>query len=384
MSLICEVGKTQLVKHGEVTCGDSVEVVRNPDETVVVLSDGLGSGVKANILSNLTTKIISKMVSSKVPLLDIVETIVGTLPVCSVRGVAYSTFTILKISPDGEVDIIDFDGLPPILIRNGMVEVVERETEEIFGKQINSAHLKLNEDDLLFISSDGVTEAGLGLTLPMGLQTKGLVKALKEHVNLKCSAQELVDQIIDICMSYYISEPGDDTTGVAVQMRQARECAILTGLPPNKEDDARIVGDFLRAHGRKAICGGTTAQIFARESGMVLTTDEHDLLTAEVPPISHINGIELVTEGIITMNKCSELLEYILQGNTLSKPRQENGSTLLLNELLLADRITIFFGTQLNPAYEQIKPGIRLRNVVIEKLTSQLQKLGKEVIIHQY
>ena len=351
---------------------------------MVVLSDGLGSGVKANILSNLTTKIISKMVSSKVPLLDIVETIVGTLPVCSVRGVAYSTFTILKISPDGEVDIIDFDGLPPILIRNGMVEVVERETEEIFGKQINSAHLKLNEDDLLFISSDGVTEAGLGLTLPMGLQTKGLVKALKEHVNLKCSAQELVDQIIDICMSYYISEPGDDTTGVAVQMRQARECAILTGLPPNKEDDARIVGDFLRAHGRKAICGGTTAQIFARESGMVLTTDDHDLLTAEVPPISHINGIELVTEGIITMNKCSELLEYILQGNTLSKPRQENGSTLLLNELLLADRITIFFGTQLNPAYEQIKPGIRLRNVVIEKLTSQLQKLGKEVIIHQY
>ena len=384
MSLICEVGKPQLVKHGEVTCGDSVEIVRNPDETVVVLSDGLGSGVKANILSNLTTKIISKMVSSKVPLSDIVETIVGTLPVCSVRGVAYSTFTILKISPAGEVDIIDFDGLPPILIKNGLVEVVERETEEIFDKQINKAHLKLNEGDLLFISSDGVTEAGLGLTLPMGLQTKGLVKALKEHVNLHCSAQELVDQIIDICMSYYISEPGDDTTGVAVQMRQARECAILTGLPPNKEDDARIVSDFLHSHGRKAICGGTTAQIFARESGMELTTDDHDLLTSEVPPISHIKGIELVTEGIITMNKCSELLEYILQGNTLSKPRQENGSTLLLNELLQADRITIFFGTQLNPAYEQIKPGIRLRNVVIEKLTSQLQKLGKEVIIHQY
>ena len=93
------------------------------------------------------------------------------------------------------------------------------------------------------------------------------------------------------------------------------------------------------------------------------------------------NLIKLIFQSI---NKCSELLEYILQGNTLSKPRQENGSTLLLNELLLADRITIFFGTQLNPAYEQIKPGIRLRNVVIEKLTSQLQKLGKEVIIHQY
>lgn len=379
MSLICEVGKTQLIKHGEVTCGDSVEIVRNSDETVVVLSDGLGSGVKANILSNLTTKIISKMVSSHVPLQDIVETIIGTLPVCSVRGVAYSTFTILKIGPDGEVDIIDFDGLPPILISKGLVDVVERTSEEILGKKINKAHLQLKEGDILFISSDGVTEAGLGLTLPMGLQTSGLVKALKENVNLNCSAQELVDQVIAICMSYYISEPGDDTTGVAVQMRQARECALMTGLPVDKADDARMVEQFMRTRGHKIICGGTTAQVFSREAHMPLTTDEHELLTGDVPPISHINGIDLITEGIITMNYCSELLE-----NNQLHDLPVNGATMLLQELLRADRITIFFGTQLNPAYEQIKPGIRLRNVVIEKLTSQLQRLGKEVIIHRY
>lgn len=148
MSIICEVGKKQLIKHGEVTCGDSVEIVRNPDETVVVLSDGLGSGVKANILSNLTTKIISKMVSHQVPLEDIVETIVGTLPVCSVRNVAYSTFTILKIRPDGQVDIIDFDGLPPILISKGFVDVVERTPREIAGKKINEARLQLKEGDI--------------------------------------------------------------------------------------------------------------------------------------------------------------------------------------------------------------------------------------------
>ena len=112
---------------------------------------------------------------------------------------------------------------------------------------------------------------------------------------------------------------------------------------------------------------------------MELTTDDHDLLTADVPPISHIKGIDLVTEGIITMNRCSELLE-----NNQFTNLPENGATLLLSELLLADRITIYFGTQLNPAYEQIKPGIRLRNVVIEKLTAQLQKLGKEVIMHRY
>lgn len=381
MSLICEVGKTQLIKHGEVTCGDSVEIVRNSDETVVVLSDGLGSGVKANILSNLTTKIISKMVSSHVPLQDIVETIISTLPVCSVRNVAYSTFSILKITPDGRVEIIDFDGLPPILISNGFVEVVERTGEDVLGKQINHAQLQLKEGDYLLITSDGVTEAGLGLTLPLGLQTSGLVKALKENVTLNHSAQDLVDQVIGICMSYYINEPGDDTTAVAIHMRQPRECVILTGLPVDKKDDPAMVEEFLKTKGRKIICGGTTAQVFARESGRELETSDVGELSGEVPPISHINGIDLVTEGIVTMNHCSKLLKEN-PSDTTSMP--VNGATLLLQELLFADRITIFFGTQINEAYEQIKPGIRLRDAAIETLTTQLQKLGKEIVIHRY
>lgn len=383
MSIICEVGKKQLIKHGEVTCGDSVEIVRNPDETVVVLSDGLGSGVKANILSNLTTKIISKMVSHQVPLEDIVETIVGTLPVCSVRNVAYSTFTILKIRPDGQVDIIDFDGLPPILISKGFVDVVERTPREISGKKINEARLQLKEGDFLLITSDGVTEAGLGLTLPLGLQTSGLVKALKENVRLHNSAQDLVEQVVGICMSYYINEPGDDTTAVAVHLRQAKECALLTGVPQNKEEDGRLVEDFLKTKGHKIICGGTTAQVFARETGRELQTSDACSLIDEVPPISKIQGVNLVTEGIITMNHCTKLLDEPDIESNLSQ-LQENGATMLLKELLQADKITIFFGTQLNQAYEKIKPGISLRNVVIEKLTKQLQALGKDVTIYRY
>lgn len=336
MSLICEVGKTQLVKYGEVTCGDSVEIVRNPEGTVVVLSDGLGSGVKANILSNLTTRIISKMVSSQVPLEDIVETIIGTLPVCSVRNVAYSTFTILKINLNGQVHIIDFDGLPPIRISDGFVDVVERTDREISGRKINEAHLQLKEGDYLLITSDGVTEAGLGLTLPLGLQTSGLVKALKENVRLHNSAQDLVDQVIGICMSYYINEPGDDTTAVAVHLRQANECALLTGVPVDKNDDHKIVEDFLKTKGHKIICGGTTAQVFAREANRELELSNFCSL-GDIPPISKIQGIELVTEDIITMNRCTELLE----DNDLTQ-LPENGATMLLEELLYADKITIF------------------------------------------
>ena len=376
--LVCEVGKRQLIKHGEVTCGDSVEVVYTPEETFVVLSDGLGSGVKANILSNLTVKIISKMVSHHVPLQDIVETIIGTLPVCSVRNLAYSTFTILRITPDGMVDIIDFDGLPPITVSNGFVEVVERTSEDVLGKKINKARIQLKEDDYLLITSDGVTEAGLGLTLSFGLQTAGLVKALKEHVKDNKSAQDLVNQVIDICMSYYINEPGDDTTAVAVHMRQPRECALLTGLPADKADDAGMVHAFYTVTGRKLICGGTTAQVFARETGKEVHTIDSSL-TDEVPPISQIDGIDLVTEGIITMDYCTRLLE---DDCTESLPK--NGGSMLLEQLLWADRITIFCGTKVNEAYAQIKPGIRLRDTLVEKLTRELQKRNKEVIVYYY
>lgn len=377
-TLICEVGKRQFIKHGEVTCGDSVEVVYTPEETFVVLSDGLGSGVKANILSNLTVKIISKMVSHHVSLQDIVETIIGTLPVCSVRGLAYSTFTILRITPDGIVNIIDFDGLPPIRISKGVVDIIERTSEEILGKQINKAQIQLKEDEYLLITSDGVTEAGLGLTLPFGLQTTGLVKALREHVKDNRSAQDLVNQVMDICMSYYINEPGDDTTAVAIHLRQAHECALLTGLPVDKNDDAGMIQAFLQASGRKLICGGTTAQVFSREAKRELHTTNSSL-TDEVPPISQIDGIDLVTEGIITMDYCVRLLE---EDRTEHLPK--NGASMLLEQLLWADKITIFCGTQVNEAYEQIKPGIRLRDTLVEKLTLQLQNRHKEVIVYYY
>lgn len=380
MSLIFEVGKTQRIKYGEVICGDAVEVVRNGDELVVVLSDGLGSGVKANILSNLTTKIISKMVSSQVPLEDIVETVVGTLPVCAIRGIAYSTFTILKAYPDGKVDIIDFDGVPPILLSKGFVDVVERTPRELSGKIINEATLQLNEGDYLFISSDGVTEAGLGLTLPMGLQTSGVVKALKENVKLRGSAQDLANQMLDICMSYYINEPGDDTTAVTLYLRQARECTVMTGAPLHMEDDPKIVADFQNQRGKKIICGGTTAQIFARETGRLIEPIDDLCFDSPIPPTSHINGVDLVTEGIITMNHCTQLIDKEAFDSC-----EENGAVKLLKQLMDADKITLLIGTQISEAYDTIElSNISRRSVVTEKLTEQLRKLGKEVIVRKY
>ena len=386
MTLICEVGKSQRIKHGEVVCGDSVEVVHIPEGVVVVLSDGLGSGVKANILSKLTTKIISKMVTNKVPIQDIVETVVGTLPVCSVRGVAYSTFTIMIVTHDGRLDLMDFDGIAPIRIsNNGQVHVIERISSEVHGKIINEAHLKLKEGDYVLITSDGVTEAGLGLTLSMGLQTKGVVKAIEENVTLKDSAQDLTEQIINICMSYYIDKPGDDTTAVAIHIREKRECSIMTGAPIDMNDDPKVVTDFLSSEGKKIICGGTTAAIFARETDRTILPVDDYCITSNIPPISKIEGVDLVTEGIITLNQCTKLLEKDNQYYQVLHHQCDDAATMLLKELLIADEIKIFLGTQVNEVYDKLELSeLSLRNVIIEKLKEQLEALDKIVTIQRY
>lgn len=386
MTLICEVGKSQRIKHGEVVCGDSVEIVPIPEGVVVVLSDGLGSGVKANILSNLTTKIISKMVINKVPIQDIVETVVGTLPVCSVRGVAYSTFTIMVVTHEGRLDLIDFDGIAPIRIsNNGHVQVIDRISSEVHGKIINEAHLKLKEGDYVLITSDGVTEAGLGLTLSMGLQTKGVVKAIEENVTLKDSAQDLTEQIIDICMGYYIGKPGDDTTAVAIHIRQKHQCSVMTGAPLNIEDDPKIVADFLAPEGKKIICGGTTASIFARETNKnILPVDDY-CITSNIPPTSKIDGVDLVTEGMITLNHCTKLLELDNPYHHVFHQPCADASTMLLKELLIADEVNIFLGTQVSEVYDNIElKDLSLRNVIVEKLKEQLESLNKIVNIQRY
>lgn len=380
MAFIGEVGMTQLIKHGEVTCGDAVEVVRNDDNVVVVLSDGLGSGVKANILSHLTTKIASKMISSNISIEDVVETLAETLPTCSVRGLAYSTFSILRIYDDGIVHLMDFDGCPVVRIHKGVVKVIQTVSREIAGRKINEAFFRLHEDDLLLVVSDGVIEAGLGLTLPMGLGIGGLVDAIKKHVKTIRNAQDLANQVIEICQSYYLSEPGDDTTAVAVRLKQAKRLVVLTGAPPNPADDAAMVERFLAEDGTKVICGGTTAHIFARETNRQLVCS-FAYVDEKVPPISKIDGVDLVTEGIVTM---TEALNYF--DGHINRANHEDGASLLLNQLLESDDIFFLVGTQINPAYKDnnLPISFDLREAIIEKWQTRLESLGKRVIVEKW
>ncbi len=381
MALIGEVGIAQLLHHGEELCGDTVEIIRAEDNTVVVLSDGLGSGVKANILSSLTAKIASRMIAEDIAIEDIVETLVSTLPTCSERGIAYSTFSILRLYNTGAVFMVDFDGCPMIRIsKDKKVSVIETMPSIIGEKKINEASFKMEAGDTIIIVSDGVIQAGLGELLPFGLGTDGLVDSLERFIDLDDNVQSIAWKIVNICKSYYLGEPGDDTTAVVMRLKEEQRLVIMTGPPVKMSDDAKIVKRFIEEEGKKIICGGTTAQIYARETGKQILSNFH-YAKQNVPPISYIDGVDLVTEGIITLSAVKERLdaqEPLTEG-------EEDGASLLLREILESDHILFLQGMQENIAMKDNLPlHIDLRDVIVEKLAAKLRSIGKIVDIEQY
>lgn len=379
MTLIADVGIKQMNKHGEELCGDTVEVIHEEDGLVLVLSDGMGSGVKANILSTLTAKIASKMISEKVAIEDVVDTLAGTLPVCSERKLAYSTFSIIRFFNNGWVNLVDFDGCDVIRIyRNNEIKPIERTQYVASGRIINEANFHMLENETLVVVSDGVMHAGLGKLLQNGLGTEGLVDTLKNYVDVTAPVDDMAEKIIDICNSFYIQEPDDDTTAVVFRLVKERRVVIMTGPPSKKEMDSDFVTTFLKLPGKKVVCGGTTAQIYARRTGSQLHISSK-MSRSGLPPMAYIEGVELVTEGAITMSAAQQILSgerAYTDGDPASK----------LAELLeSAHHVTILQGMRINPAYKGDRmTGLNLRDVVVEKLVKTLQDAGKKVEIKQY
>lgn len=372
-----------LNKTQEELCGDKVKFTKTPKKTTIVLSDGLGSGVKANILATLTTEILIKMLNADIPLEEVIKTVIGTLPICKVRKIAYATFTIIQINPETNYfQIINFDNPPIFYFKKGRNHKLETKTERILDKKITFSEGYLERGDFIGAISDGVQYAGLGVLLNFGWGWDSIAKYIESSFLLQTkTARNIVQKVIEETHSLYQGKIGDDATFVGIYVRKINPLMIFTGPPLDPSQDECYVDKLLKFQGRKVICGGTTGNIVA---GFLAETVEIDIstMTKELPPIGKLSEIDLVTEGILTLSKALEILRKC-NCDISRLPSGKNGSILLANEILSADSILFLVGQQINEFYQNplLPKNISIRRSLVEELVKILRDKQKEVTL---
>ncbi|GAB6099689.1 SpoIIE family protein phosphatase [Halanaerocella petrolearia] len=379
-----EASAARVSKSGEELCGDNVEIVGNEESKIIVLSDGLGSGVKANILSTLTTKIASGLLEKGIPIEEVVDTITQTLPVCQERKLAYSTLSVLQVFNDGRCYLVELDNPASFFInQQGEISQIEMEERQVGDKEIKEAHFKLNRDEMIMLVSDGVVHAGIGGLLNFGLGWDGVAEHLEKYIKEYDSSNKIANKLVELCEAYYCMEPGDDTTAVVVKYRSQRQVTLFTGPPKEEEEDKIVVNKLITDNSKKVVSGGTTAQIVARELDCELEV-ELAYYDEDVPPISKIEGIDLVTEGLLTLNKTLERLSNAECQEDL--PAKKDGATKLAKLLLESDQVKLLVGQSVNPAHHSLKlpEEMSIRKQIIEKLIKILEKRGKIVNIEWF
>lgn len=378
-----DIYNDSLNKKGEELCGDQVKYLKTDKKVTIVLSDGLGSGVKASILATLTTEILITMLDADLPLEEVLKTVIATLPICKVRKIAYSTFTIIQVNCEtNHFTVINFDNPPPLYFHQGKVVKLEAKTETILERKIAIAEGYLERGDFLGAVSDGVLYAGMGVTLNFGWGWEQIADYVEGILGQRShTARTIVREVLKKTHSLYQGEIGDDATFAGIYVRKRHPLMIFTGPPLDREQDELYIEKLLNFKGRKVICGGTTGNIIANYLG---ETIEMDLSTIrkDLPPIGALSYMDLVTEGILTISKATEYIKGC--DGDLSRLRfDHNGAYLLAKEILQADSIVFMVGQSINEFYQNplLPKNISIRRNLIEELVQFLKSKQREVTI---
>ncbi len=363
---------------GETLCGDFFKMFGTDSEPVFVLSDGLGSGVKANILATLTCTILGRLLEHGIPLAECVDTIAATLPVCRERHMAYATFTALQICGD-KAFLVEYDNPPAILLRNGQILKSSCNVRFVGDKEIHERQIDIMPGDVLVLMSDGVTHSGIGRTNDDGWTTAEAGKFLIENGAYENYAS-VTAAVLDKKCSMLSKDALDDDRTIAV-MRFCRRSTVnlLIGPPENPKDDERMLKLFFAKKGQHVVCGGSTGSMVSRYLDKPIEIVEGSG-SERVPDMGKLDGLDLLTEGIITISAALELRERIKKKPELILELGKSPEELLYKKLFLeCSNINIFFGTAANVAHEDIGISFEKKLEAIKNLQMELKAAGKSV-----
>lgn len=393
MAITVDVAYKSLNKFTEVLCGDKVELLKTDDSNIMILADGMGSGVKANILATLTSKILGTMFLNGATLEECVETIVETLPICKVRQVAYSTFSILQVFHSGAAYLVEFDNPSCIFIRNGKLVPIPQNIREVQGKKINEYRFQVQRGDALILMSDGTVHAGVGQLLNFGWLWEDIAKYAVKQYALTISAMRLAAAICQACDELYQYRPWDDTTVACMRIINAKPVHLMTGPAQDPSMDEEMVRSFMSGDDstKRIVCGGTSATIVSRVLKKRLDVSM-DYVDPDIPPIAYMDGIELVTEGVLTLNRVVQLLRRYVKNETVSEDfflelDKPNGASMVA-KMLIEDctELHLYVGKAINSAYQN--PGLPfdlgIRQNLVEQLKTVVEEMGKQVTVTYY
>lgn len=388
-NLCVDIGYKSINHYGEELCGDHVEIVEQDENScVIVLADGLGSGVKASILSTLTSKIISTMMAAGLSIDECVSTIAATLPVCSERGVAYSTFTIMHLINNETIEMIQYDNPHVIMIRDGQNYEYSMTEMVLDGKKIFKTNIHLQESDVFVAMSDGCPYAGAEATLNYNWKREDIIAFMEVMTMNGLTAKNLATMLVDECNKLYAGKPGDDTTACVVKVRNRVPVNLLFGPPENPDDENRMLALFFAKEGKHVVCGGTTSKVVARylrkEIEPLMNTEQTD-----IPPISKIEGVDLVTEGVVTINRVVDYAkDYVAENEQFENWYFKKNGAALISQILFeeATDINFYVGKAKNPAHQNpnLPISFNIKMSLVEDLIKALRDMGKRVKVSYF
>ncbi len=386
-----EVNSQQRNHHGERICGDvflSVNV-REENRIITVLSDGMGSGVKANILATLTSTMALNFTREHKEPDRIAEIIMNTLPVCSVRKVSYATFSIVDIESDGRANILEYDNPQCIILRGS--QPFEPEWRDVVldkgrnaGKRLRKCSFYPAKEDRIILMSDGVAQSGMGSNAwPLGWERENVLQYAVSLVGSETSisAHTLAGKIVTMAYKHDGYEAKDDISCAIMYFREPRKLLICSGPPYDQEKDGILAAKVSEYNGKVILCGGTTADIVARELKRKIV-DDLIFEDPDLPPESFMEGIDLVTEGILTLQKVNELLKGYNNSVKLGKGPADK----IVKMIMDSDEINFVVGTRINVAHQDptLPVDLEIRRTVVKRIARILEDKWLKLISIDY